>query len=173
MASFSRVAFGCDRGLVKSDVNEGLVKVGKWPDSALREKYSCLFSWNFFEHRCLARLLTKVWGGGRGRVSKRACGGWSSGELIGNVGTGRGVVGVAAELEWVCTEVGKVGVEVRGADRVDIVAVGVVKRGCGITAIKSLENLNYSSCFENQSIPQHESANASHKEKSIVTIYFT
>ena len=131
IASFSQVAFGCDRGLVKSDVNEGLMKVGKWPDSALREKYLSLFSWNFFEHSCLARLLTKVWGGGRGRVSKRAYGGWSSGELIGNVGTGRGAVGVGAELEWVCTEVGKVGVEVRGADRMDKVAVGVVKRGCG------------------------------------------
>ena len=59
MASFSRVAFGCDRGLVKSDVNKGAV--GKWPDSALRGKYSCLFSWNFFKHRCLARLLMKVW----------------------------------------------------------------------------------------------------------------
>ena len=123
MASFSRVAFGCGRGLVKSDVNEGWVKLRKWPDSAIREKYSCLF--------CLARLLRKVWGGGRGRVSKRACGGWSSGELIGNVGTGRGAVGVGAELEWVCTEVGKVGLEVRGAVWVDIVAVGVVKRGCG------------------------------------------
>ena len=43
MAWFSLVAFGCDRGLVKSDVSEGWVKVGKWPDSALREKYSCLF----------------------------------------------------------------------------------------------------------------------------------
>ena len=40
-------------------------------------------------------------------------------------------MGVGAELEWVCTEVGKVGVQVRGADWVDIVAVGVVKRGCG------------------------------------------
>ena len=37
---------------------------------------------------------------------------------------------VVAVVEWVCTEVGKVGVEVRGADPVDIVAVGVVKRGC-------------------------------------------
>ena len=43
MASFSRVALWCDRGLVKSDVNEGWMKVGKWPDSALQEKYSCEF----------------------------------------------------------------------------------------------------------------------------------
>eukprot|EP00795_Rhopilema_esculentum_P014924 gene14924-6063_t len=35
-----------------------------------------------------------------------------------------GAVGVGADLEWVCTEVAKVGVEVSGADGVDIVAVG-------------------------------------------------
>eukprot|EP00795_Rhopilema_esculentum_P004194 gene4194-20381_t len=97
MALFNQVAFGCERGLVKSDVNEGWVKI------------------------CV---------GGRGRVSKRSCGGLGSGKSIGNVGTGSGALMLGADEEWVCTEVGEVGVEVSGAVRVDKVAVCVVKRGC-------------------------------------------
>eukprot|EP00795_Rhopilema_esculentum_P009796 gene9796-18358_t len=78
MALFNQVAFGCERGLVKSDVNEGWVKI------------------------CV---------GGRGRVSKRSCGGLGSGKSIGNVGTGSGALMLGADEEWVCTEVGEVGVE--------------------------------------------------------------
>ena len=71
-------------------------------------------------------MLTKVRDGARGRVSS----GSGSGKSIGNVGTWSGAVGVGAVVEWVCKEVGKVGVEERGADRLEIVAVDVVKIGC-------------------------------------------
>eukprot|EP00795_Rhopilema_esculentum_P005646 gene5646-10876_t len=80
----------------------------------------------FFRAHMSGKVVYKGLGWGQREGFQGTSGGLSSGELIGNVGTGSVAAGVGADLEWVFTEVGKV-----GADQVDIVVVGVVNIGCG------------------------------------------